>query len=239
MATLLNIETSTDVCSVALTADGYILHHIENFEGPNHASLLSDYIYDCLKYLENHDGLKLDGVAVSIGPGSYTGLRIGLSEAKGIAYGLNIPLLGINTLKIIACETMFSLPDFDSEKDFFQPMIDARRNEVYTAQIDGLMNYTVQPGALILGESDLKVKENSRLIISGNGVNKAKKFLPDTRGIVFINDIVPLATGMLPLSEQAWRDRDFIDTAYSIPFYIKDFYPTTPKNKIVSNSKKG
>ncbi|MDE6164277.1 MAG: tRNA (adenosine(37)-N6)-threonylcarbamoyltransferase complex dimerization subunit type 1 TsaB, partial [Muribaculaceae bacterium] len=115
MALILNIETSCATCSVALSYDGMILHHLEDFEGRNHAAMLSDMIKSCMDYLENHDGMKLDAVAVSIGPGSYTGLRIGLSEAKGIAYGLKIPLIGVPTLELIATMAMFEIADFNPD----------------------------------------------------------------------------------------------------------------------------
>ena len=133
MAVILNIETSTNVCSVALTAEGMVLAHQEDMDGRNHAGLLSDYIKYCLDFAAEKE-LKLEAVAVSMGPGSYTGLRIGLSEAKGLAYALDIPLIGINTLKIMACQVMFTQELQGDE--IFVPMIDARRMEVYTAAYD-------------------------------------------------------------------------------------------------------
>ena len=110
MAVILNIETSTKVCSAALSAEGTVLVHRENFSGQNHAVMLSGFIKDCLDYARDHE-MDLEAVAVSIGPGSYTGLRIGLSEAKGLAYALGIPLIGIPTLKIMATRVMFMPED--------------------------------------------------------------------------------------------------------------------------------
>ncbi|MDE5839251.1 MAG: tRNA (adenosine(37)-N6)-threonylcarbamoyltransferase complex dimerization subunit type 1 TsaB, partial [Paramuribaculum sp.] len=121
MAVILNIDTSTDVCSTALTAEGDILIHREDFTGRNHAALLSDFIKVCLDRAAEL-GLKLDAVAVSMGPGSYTGLRIGLSEAKGLAYSLGIPLIGIDTIKLLAVSVMFSGTDIP-EDALFAPMI--------------------------------------------------------------------------------------------------------------------
>ncbi len=107
MAVILNIDTSTEVCSVALSAEGTVLCHREEFEQRNHATLLSGFIKDCLDRLRELE-LSLDAVAVSMGPGSYTGLRIGLSEAKGLAYALGLPLIGVDTLQLLAVSVMFS-----------------------------------------------------------------------------------------------------------------------------------
>lgn len=228
MAFILNIETSTDVCSVCLTGDGFILRHYENFTGPNHAAVLSDYIYECISHIHQQN-IKLDAIAVSIGPGSYTGLRIGLSEAKGLTYGLKIPLIGVNTLEILAVESMFNLIDFNPESDIFQPMIDARRNEVYTQQFDGSLNPLTSPQALILYEDLFKnIKNPKRVIICGNGTEKAKSILKNDN-ILFMPAIVPLATSMMPLSERAFMNKEFIDIAYSIPQYLKEFRTTSPK----------
>ncbi|MDE6121372.1 MAG: tRNA (adenosine(37)-N6)-threonylcarbamoyltransferase complex dimerization subunit type 1 TsaB, partial [Muribaculaceae bacterium] len=131
MATILNIETSGSVCSAALTSEGMILAHREDFDGRNHATLLSGFVKHCMDHAADH-GMKLDAVAVSLGPGSYTGLRIGLSEAKGIAYALDLPLIGIETLRLLATRVMFSSDEIDPDTIFI-PMVDARRMEVYTA----------------------------------------------------------------------------------------------------------
>ena len=149
MAVILNIETSTNVCSVALTFDGYVIGQREDYQGRNHAALLSGYIQAMLD-IANEKELKLDAIAVSIGPGSYTGLRIGLSEAKGLAYALGIPLIGVDTLKAMTVSVMFS--DFFDENVVFVPMIDARRMEVFTAVHDFGLNELMNPQPLILNE---------------------------------------------------------------------------------------
>lgn len=234
MATILSIETSTAVCSVALSSDGYILHHKENFDGLNHATLLSDFIHDCLEYLKSHDGMKLDAVAVSIGPGSYTGLRIGLSEAKGLAYGRKLPLIGINSLEIIAVGAMFELADFDSETDLLVPMIDARRDEVYSMALDPYWNVVSEPKAEILTPESYKgFHPLKRKIFAGNGAKKASEILslPPNYSI-FLPKISPLATSMCPLVEKSWQEKKFIDIAYSVPLYLKEFQATTPRRKI-------
>ena len=231
MAVILNIETSTSVCSVALTAEGMILTHHEDFEGRNHAALLSDYIKSCLDFLADKE-LKLDAVAVSIGPGSYTGLRIGLSEAKGLAYGLDIPLIGISTLKLMATRVMFSTLDIDPET-IFVPMIDARRMEVYTAAYDFALNELMAPQPLILdGDSYADIISTGRpVLLFGNGSDKASTVI-DAPNVTIVDGVDPLAVDMIALAERAWANKDFLDLAYSVPVYLKDFMVTKPKKLI-------
>ena len=231
MAVILNIETSTSVCSVALTAEGMILTHHEDFEGRNHAALLSDYIKSCLDFLADKE-LKLDAVAVSIGPGSYTGLRIGLSEAKGLAYGLDIPLIGISTLKLMATRVMFSTLDIDPET-IFVPMIDARRMEVYTAAYDFALNELMAPQPLILdGDSYADIISTGRpVLLFGNGSAKASTVI-DAPNVTIVDGVDPLAVDMIALAERAWANKDFLDLAYSVPVYIKDLMVTKPKKLI-------
>ncbi len=230
MALILNIETSTSVCSVALTAEGAVLCHFEDFNGRNHAALLSGYIKGCLDWVRDHE-MKLEAVAVSMGPGSYTGLRIGLSEAKGLAYALDIPLIGVDTLKIMAVHTMFN---FDIEPDDrFMPMIDARRMEVYTAVYDMALQTVEEPHPLIV-EADSLVKAvdaaaPGRLLVMGDGSAKIKSVVMPMANLMFVDDVVPLAVDMMPLAERAYRDREFLDLAYSVPAYLKDFQATKPK----------
>ena len=150
MATILNIETSTDVCSVCLSHDGEMKFHDADYKGRNHATVLGGFVKNALDYAKMCE-MKLDAVAVSIGPGSYTGLRIGLSEAKGLCFGLDIPLIGVNTLKLLSVAVMFSKnigPD-----DYFVPMIDARRMEVFTAVYDLALNEVMPNQAMILDEN--------------------------------------------------------------------------------------
>lgn len=226
MATILNIETSTDICSAALTDDGAVLCHREDFGGRNHAALLSLFIKDCLDHAREHE-MKLSAVAVSLGPGSYTGLRIGLSEAKGLAYSLGIPLIGIPTLKLLAVEAMFSA-EYDGQ-EFFIPMIDARRMEVYTAVYDTALNVVAEPQAMILDSGSFAgLLESGRAVVVGNGAGKASGVI-DSPNAQFMPDVAPLASGMIALAEQAWHRRDFIDTAYSTPLYIKDFQALKPR----------
>ena len=228
MANILNIDTSTDVCSVALTSEGSVLEHREDYEGQNHAKVLSSFINDMLDYATPR-GIKLDAVAVSMGPGSYTGLRIGLSEAKGLCFGSDIPLIGISTLELLTVTVMFR--EFWDDDILFVPMIDARRKEVYTGVYDLALNKIMQPQPLILDENSFQEYKDKQIVFFGNGSDKAKDIiqLPNAR---FIKNIRPEAVNMMALSERSFRINNFIDIAYSTPEYLKDFQSTTPKKKI-------
>ena len=229
MPVILNIDTSTDVCSAALTAEGQILVHYEDFGGRNHAALISGYIKNCLDFAADHE-MQLEAVAVSLGPGSYTGLRIGLSEAKGLAYALGIPLIGVSTLRLMATRVMFSTLDIDPEA-IFVPMIDARRMEVYTAAYDFSLAELLPPQPLILDtDSYATLLATGRpVLFFGNGSDKARPLLESHPGAIFVPDVVPLALDMVALSELAHSRRDFLDLAYSTPQYLKDFQATKPR----------
>ena len=230
MANILNIETSTEVCSVALTSDGMVLEHREDYEGRNHALLLSGFIEEMMQYATPR-GVKIDAVAVSIGPGSYTGLRIGLSEAKGLCFGLDVPLIGIDTLKIIVVATMFG--NYIDENSYYVPMIDARRMEVFAGVYDSALQEVMPARPVILTPDSFSeyLGQGRKLVFVGNGAEKAANLIkhPD---VVYIPGVKPAAVDMLALSEMAFRNGDFIDIAYSTPNYLKEFQATTPKKKI-------
>lgn len=230
MANILNIETSTEVCSVALTSDGMVLEHREDYEGRNHALLLSGFIEEMMQYATPR-GIKIDAVAVSIGPGSYTGLRIGLSEAKGLCFGLDVPLIGIDTLKILVVATMFG--NYIDENSYYVPMIDARRMEVFAGVYDSALQEVMPARPVILTPDSFSeyLGLGRKLVFVGNGAEKAANLIkhPD---VVYIPGVKPAAVDMLALSEMAFRKGDFIDIAYSTPNYLKEFQATTPKKKI-------
>ena len=230
MANILNIETSTEVCSVALTSDGMVLEHREDYEGRNHALLLSGFIEEMMQYATPR-GIKIDAVAVSIGPGSYTGLRIGLSEAKGLCFGLDVPLIGIDTLKILVVATMFG--NYIDENSYYVPMIDARRMEVFAGVYDSALQEVMPARPVILAPDSFSeyLGQGRKLVFVGNGAEKAANLIkhPD---VVYIPGVKPAAVDMLALSEMAFRKGDFIDIAYSTPNYLKEFQATTPKKKI-------
>lgn len=233
MATILNIETSTEVCSVALTSEGQVLDHSENYEGQTHATMLSQYVQQALQYARTRE-VSIDAIAVSIGPGSYTGLRIGLSEAKGLAFGLNVPLIGVNTLQLLTVSAMFN-HFIDEDKLLYVPMIDARRMEVYTAAYTLALEALVEPQAMILDEHSFEslLDEGYTLVAVGNGSDKAREVLKHDH-MRFIAGIKPVALEMMALAEKAFREQQFIDVAYSTPLYLKEFQATKPKNPILN-----
>ncbi len=231
MAVILNIDTTTAVCSAALTAEGMVIAHAEDFEGRNHAALLSGFIKHCLDFAADKE-LKLDAVAVSMGPGSYTGLRIGLSEAKGLAYALDVPLIGINTLELMATRVMFSTDDVDPDS-ILVPMIDARRMEVFTAAYDFGLTELLKPGPLILDENSYAdlLATGRPVLFFGDGSDKAASVIKAPNA-VFVPGVTPLAVDMVALAERHYARREFIDLAYSTPLYLKEFQATVPKSKI-------
>lgn len=230
MANILNIETSTSVCSVALGSDGQIIDHHENYDGQTHATLLSQFIQDALNTVTRKE-MKLDAIAISIGPGSYTGLRIGLSQAKGLAFGLGVPLIGINTLQLLTVSAMFR--EFFDDDVLFVPMIDARRMEVYTAIYNSSLEAKLEPCPMIIDANSFSnYLDKSSLFFMGNGSDKVKNVITH-HNAHFIDGIKPVAVDMLALSEKAFRENHFIDVAYSTPLYLKEFQATIPKKKVL------
>lgn len=227
------IETSGTRCSVALTDAGQPVINRYDDTVHNHAKALAPMVDECMQYLKRHDA-ELDAVAVSIGPGSYTGLRIGMSLAKGICYGKKVPLIGVETLKLLATQAMFStMIDCCDKEILFVPMIDARRMEVYTATYNMALEEIQQPRALILKPDSFEELTNThndaKIFIIGEGAEKYKD-LCSNKSLYFKTNIRVDAVGMMPLAELALRKRDFLDLAYSTPFYLKDFQTTTQKS---------
>ena len=172
---------------------------------------------------------------MSIGPGSYTGLRIGLSEAKGLAFGLDLPLIGVNTLQLLTVSTMFN-HFIDEDKLLYVPMIDARRMEVYTAAYTSALEAVLEPQAMILDEHsfDSLIDDGYTLVLMGNGSDKARQVFTQER-VRFVGGIKPVAVDMLALAEKAYREQQFIDVAYSTPLYLKEFQATKPKNPVLNS----
>ena len=229
MANILNIETSTEVCSVALGSEGQVLEHYENYDGQTHATLLSAYVSDVLKYVRSRE-IKLDAVAVSIGPGSYTGLRIGLSEAKGLAFGMNIPLIAVNTLQLLTVSTMFN--QFIDDDVLYAPMIDARRMEVYTALYTRALNTVSAVEAKVIDSTSFAEQlDQHPIYFFGNGADKCREVITHPNAH-FLPGIVPQAKWMSPLAEKAHARGQFEDVAYFEPFYLKEFV-AKPSKKLI------
>ena len=215
--------------------DGEVLFEKVSFDGSSHAALLGVFVEEALSVLKEKGG-KLDAVAVSSGPGSYTGLRIGVSVAKGLCFGLGIPLISIHTLDIMAA-TVCSRDDsqITSALDgcLYCAMLDARRMEVYAAIYNASLKPVRETKADIVEVGTYaSYLEKGKVCFFANGASKCKTVITSPNAI-FIEDIHPLAVNMIPLSEQAFAAGKFEDTAYFEPFYLKEFQATVAKNKVL------
>lgn len=228
MAIILSIETATPVCSCALLQDGQVVINKESHKGQSHSTLLGVFVHDIMKHVRRNN-LKLDAIAISSGPGSYTGLRIGVSEAKGLSYGLGIPMIAIPTSYVMAS----IMKDRVAKDTLLCPMIDARRMEVYATIFDNSLKIIRKTSADIIDvDSYNDILESNKVAFFGNGSEKCKDVLTHHNAI-FIEGIHPLASGMGILSEKAYNKKDFVDSAYFEPYYLKEFVATIPKNKII------
>lgn len=231
MATIINIETSSKTCSVALTKDGMVEFELEDTEGMNHASKLAPFVERCMEELKRKEE-KLDAVAVSLGPGSYTGLRIGLSLAKGLAFSLGIPLIGLSTLQILAVKAMFRNVVWEGD-EIIVGMIDARRMEVFAGGYDFSLKEVVKEGPEILTEDSFSdLYDRRKVIFIGDGSEKFKDLYKGKNG-EWLGNLMPHARDMTALSEKFFREGKFIDIAYSTPSYLKEYQTTVPKNKVL------
>lgn len=219
MAKLLHIETSTTMCSVAVSENDSLLAAKEINEGYTHAENLHVFIQDLLNETQI-DTRELNAIAVSKGPGSYTGLRIGVSAAKGLAYALNIPLLSVDTLQVMSAQARTTHPG----EGFFCPMLDARRMEVYTAVYDSKLNRVSEIQALIVDENSIApFSQFPKLRFFGDGMGKCKSILSRLENAGFIEGIVPSAKDIVALAYAKFQNKAFEDVAYFEPFYLKDF----------------
>ena len=221
MSCILNIETSTNVCSVALSQDGVCLYEDVNMEGPSHAQVLAGYVKNAVSFADSH-AIPIDAIAISKGPGSYTGLRIGVSEAKGVAYGRDAKLLSVPTLKLLTVPILLGHEELP-EDALLCPMIDARRMEVYCALYDRALNEVVQTQALVIDSDSFKdYLDKQPIYFMGNGADKCVETIQHPNAH-FIKNIVPRAKNMIPLAEMAMAKEQFEDVAYFEPFYLKEF----------------
>ena len=224
---ILHIETSTNVCSVAVSNQSECIFSVSNTEGMNHAALLSAFIQEAMQHIKALN-LKLDAVAVSSGPGSYTGLRIGVSTAKGLCYGLEIPLISVSTLEVLTVSAMHTIADKELQL-LFCPMIDARRMEVYSGFYDkNLQSFRSISADIIDETSYAEILENNTVYFFGNGAEKCKQSLTH-ENVRFLDNINPSAENMIPLAVKRYNTSQFEDVAYFEPFYLKEFHTTSPK----------
>ena len=221
MSCILSIDTSTNVCSVAVSHDGCCVFDKEEHSGPNHAEKLGTFVDEALSFIDDNN-LHLDAVAVSGGPGSYTGLRIGVSMAKGICYGRNTKLLAIPTLELLAVPVLLHHEEIE-ENALIVPMIDARRMEVYAQVFDRSLK-TIRPiHADIVDEKTYQeYLDKGPVYFFGNGAEKCMKVINHPNAHL-ITGIEALAKNMLPLAEKRIAEEKFEDVAYYVPFYLKDF----------------
>ena len=227
MSCILNIETSTNVCSVAVSNDAECIFNKEDYSGPHHNEQLGRFVDEALSFIDSHS-LKLDAVAVSCGPGSYTGLRIGTSMAKGICYGRDVKLIAIPTLELLAVPVLLK-EQAEEENALLVPMLDARRMEVYTQVFNRSLDEVRKIQAdVVTAETYKEYLDKGPVYFFGNGAAKCMEEINHPNAHL-IKDVVPLAKYMFPLAEKRIAQGKFDDVAYFVPFYLKDFVAKLPK----------
>ena len=226
MSCILNIETSTNVCSVAVSQDGACIFSKEDHSGPNHAVRLGTFIDEAISFADSH-AIPLDAVALSCGPGSYTGLRIGVSMAKGICYGRDIKLIAVPTLELLTVPVL--LTHEPEPGALLCPMLDARRMEVYSGIYDRSLKEVRGVQADVVDADTYKeFLDKGKVYFFGNGACKCIEAINHPNAVL-IKGIEPLAKNMFPLAEKRMAEEKFEDVAYFVPFYLKDFVAKTPK----------
>lgn len=226
MSTILHIETSTDVCSVAVSENGQVIFDQEDHSGPNHAERLGTMVDEALSFTDNH-AIPFDAVAVSCGPGSYTGLRIGVSIAKGVCYGRDLKLIAVPTLELLCVPIL--LREIPEEEALLCPMLDARRMEVYAGIYDrGLKTVRPIQADIVDGDTYKAYLDERPVYFFGNGAKKCQVSINHPNAH-YIEHIEPLAKWMQPLAEKRFLNEQFEDVAYFVPFYLKDFVAKMPK----------
>ena len=234
MALILSIETGTDVCSVGLARDGELLSLRESDEGRDHAKKVAVFVEELLRETDVAPE-ELDAVAVGMGPGSYTGLRIGVSFAKGLCYGLQIPLIAVGSLdslvEVAREDNEAGILDVESwDGSLLCPMVDARRMEVYTQMFDAKGQSLNEVKAEIIAEDSFAEWRSGRpFVIFGNGAAKCQEVLSDA---IFVN-VTPSARGLAVLAHQRFEAGQTEDIAYFEPFYLKDFIVIPSKKKFL------
>lgn len=228
MSCILHIETSTNVCSVAVSHDGTVVYDKDDFSGPNHAEKLGVFVDEALSFIDQ-SLLTLDAVAVSSGPGSYTGLRIGVSMAKGICYGRDAKLISIPTLELLCVPVLLGHDEIEDDA-LLCPMLDARRMEVYA----GIWNRALKPvreisADIVTADTYKEYLDQHPIYFFGNGAAKCMDTIGSDNAHL-IENIYPLAKNMMPLAEQRFNRGMFEDVAYFTPSYLKDYVAIKPKD---------
>jgi len=235
MAYILHLESSTSICSVALAQDGQLIDIQESSEGQNHARLLSVFAEDLLKR-NKLTANQLAAIAVSEGPGSYTGLRIGVSLAKGLCYVNQLPLIAVSPLQAMAEQVIQRKNELHLEltaNTILIPMIDARRMEVYTAAYNASNTEIRSVSSEIIDENSFAEDLNEhQLLFFGNGAGKCANTINHPNA-TFLNDIQTSAQFMCSLAWKAFQNKQFVDLAYFEPFYLKDFIAGKPQKNIL------
>ncbi len=233
MAVILNIETSTEVCAVNVAQDGQVLFERESSEGLNHSQMLTVFIEEIFSE-KGFSPRKLNAVAVSKGPGSYTGLRIGVSVAKGLCFSLDIPLLAVGTLEVLGRYTAANQERYLGKREesaLFCPMIDARRMEVYTAVYNADGEPIRPVSAKIIDKNSFSsLFEQHHVLFFGNGAEKCRQELFHPNAL-FAGPSKASARFMINYSEEKYMNNDWEDVAYFEPFYLKNFIATVPGKK--------
>ena len=216
MAIIFNIDTAVESASICLARDSRPIKFEENRNKSDHAA----WLHPALQELAAEAGIgihEIDAIAISIGPGSYTGLRVGLAAAKGLCFALGIPLISVNTLKMMAYTIR------DEAADYYCPLIDARRMEVFTAVYDRNFTEFVEPKAMIIDSNSFdSILLSNQVLFSGNGSEKVRKLISHPNA--FFSNKQANATNMVELSYQYYMEKNFSDIAYVEPCYIKEFY---------------
>lgn len=218
MAIILNIDTSGEMASICLARDGNSMVQDVNMSQKDHASWISLAI----RKIVDETGLEMkdiEAVAVTFGPGSYTGLRVGLATAKGLCFALGMPLINVNTLEMM----VNAVQRENIQADFFCPVIDARRMEVFTAIYDESLLEIVKPCAQIIDSNSFSsFLASGKVLFSGNGTEKLKKVLFHSNAL--FSSVIGTAADMIVLAEKKFNEKKFADLAYAEPFYLKEFY---------------
>lgn len=231
MTNILCIDTSTDICSVVLGNEEGVLFERVSLEGRDHSKKAGVFVDEVLKEAAAVGIKEPDAVAVCSGPGSYTGLRIGVSLAKGLCYGYSIPLIAVDSLHLMASEVLQRKLVVESGA-VLCPMIDARRMEVYVSQWSVEENEIKTPEALVVDENSFSTLSDDVLYFFGTGAEKCKTVLKNTNW-KFIDGINPMASSLLMPALDLFSQKKFEDLAYFEPFYLKQFQTTVSKKNLL------